>query len=338
MPAVGKTRGPDRKTLQGQLEYAIRTALQHSPEIEELPSIPALSAIESQAPNRILVLRRNLTDILRKLDETQPKTYSAGGGFFELVEGIKQTQETVAEFSKILEVIAALPDTEAAMEVDRWFGNVLQRYYLPKGFSGSFSYADQDYFKFLGHELFVTMIAFLLKDQRWELLARLLIEPIPIRYIPRLTGPGTVNWTIVSDHMAGLIEESRRGQRMSLHADILYERHTKGGLAAIMPIDDFMEADYFLFLAAELPQPDDAVAMEWRPWSDLYLKHTPLFLRNAERKETTDQLAKVFNVPDAQELRRRIIMRAGNIRALFNNGMWIDPVSKDELERIGTRP
>jgi hypothetical protein len=36
---------------------------------------------------------------------------------------------------------------------------------------------------------------------------------------------------------------------VSLHADILNARHTSGGLAAIVPMDEFVVADYFLFLA-----------------------------------------------------------------------------------------
>jgi hypothetical protein len=338
MPLTGKTRGPDRRVLESHLEQAIRTALGNSQNVEEPASIPAIAVIEAQTPGRILVLRRNLAAILHKLDEMKPKIHSAGGTVDELTEALSQTQETVSEFSKIAEVVAALADTEAALEVYRWFGNVLERYNNPKGFSGSSSNADHDYFKFIGHELFVTLIAFLLREQRWALLATLLSEPIPIRYLSRLNGPGSLDWTSVSDHLPSLLDESQRKRRMSLHADILKARHTSGGLAAIVPMDEFVAADYFLFLAGEIPQPDEAgVVMEWRPWSAVYLDHTPTFLRNAERKQIADQMIKIFKVPNVEEFRRRMLKRAPGLRALFNTGFWLNPIRTDDINGIGTR-
>jgi len=57
-----------------------------------------------------------------------------------------------------------------------------------------------------------------------------------------------------------------------LHSNILNERHTAGGLAAIMPMNELVAADYFLFLLAELPpeQPPDC-RHHWRPWSAICL-------------------------------------------------------------------
>ena len=62
-----------------------------------------------------------------------------------------------------------------------------------------------------------------------------------------------MDWTYASEHLPSVLDESPRRQRMSLHADVLNERHTKGGLAAIMPMDEFVAADYFLFLLGEMP-------------------------------------------------------------------------------------
>jgi hypothetical protein len=338
MPAEGTTRGPERRGLEGQLEAALRIALQHAQNAQEPPSIPALEAIETQAPNRIPVLRRNLATILRKLEETQPTIYSHGGTVDGLIGAIGQTQEAFAEFSKITEVIAALTDTDAAIEVVHWFGDVFAHYSHSEGFSGRSSNADHDYFKFIGHELVVTFVAFLLKEQRWSLLDTVLSEPIPMRYLARLNGPGAVDWTFASDHLPLLLDEGRRKQRVSLHADILNERHTSGGLAAIMPMADFVAADYLLFLMGEIVQPDDVgVVMEWRPWSALYLRHTPFFLRNAERKHVADQMIKAFHFSDVHEFKRRMLKRAPNLRLLFNSVFWIDPVRAEDIERIATR-
>jgi hypothetical protein len=228
---------------------------------------------------------------------------------------------------------------EAALELLRWFGDIFERYDLPENFRGTFNYADQDYFKFLGHELYVTFIGFFIRERRWDMLERILVEPISVRYIPRYDGPSSVDWKFASAHLRSFINESPRRQRVSLHADILKERHTTGGLAAIMPFEDFMAADYFLFLLGEMP-PENAPAsfFEWRPWSALYLKRAPAFLRSAEHKQIAAQIMKALHIESAEEFRKRLAARAPRLAKLFTNDLfWEGPLRTEDVERFGTR-
>jgi hypothetical protein len=336
MPADEKARGPERKMLERQLEAAIRMALKDLR--REVDAIPAVSAIESQAPNRIIVLRRNLQAIFGELDRLKPRVPSAGGTVHELIAGLKQTQTPVAEFSKIAEMVAAMADAEPAIELHRWLGSILERYRHPEGFTGVSTNADHDYFKFLGHEMFVTLIAFYLREQRWSVLEQALAEPIPLRYLARMNGPSNVEWRYASEHLPSLVDESTRRRRISIRADLLNERHTTGGLSAVMPMNEFVGADYFLFLAGELRHPDTAgVVMEWKPWSAIYLRHAPVFLRNAERKTIADQLIKVLGMSSIEELRQKMFKRAPTLGLLFSNGGWDNPVGQQDIERLGTR-
>jgi len=339
MPAEGKPRGPERKNLEKQLDFAIRAALKNDRSADESGPIPATKAIESQQPNRIIILRRNLDEILKKLDQLQSTKHSEGGTVDELVGALYLTQEAVAEFSKIAEIVSMMSDTDAALEIHRWFGRVFERCQLPENFSGSFSEADQDYFKFLGHELFVTFIGFLLREQRWHVLESVLAEPIPMRYLRREHGSGNVDWSHASDHLLSLINESRRKSRMSIHADILNERHTTGGLAVIMPMEDFMAADYFLFLLGAM-SPEGAANsffFKWRPWSALYLKRAPTFLRNAEHKRIASQIMKLFHITSAEEFRKLLLERAPRLVKLFSSGWWDDPLRTEDANKFGTR-
>jgi hypothetical protein len=338
MPAEGTPRGPERKVLEKQLDGAIRAALTIDRAADSPPSIPAIPAIENQQQNRIIILRRNLDEILTKLDKLQPKTHTQGGTVDELFAALNETQEPVAGFSKIVEVISVMSDMDSLLEVYRWFGRVFERYNTPRHFSGGSSNADRDYFKFLGHELFVTVIAFLIREQRWDMLTAVLAEPIPMRYLQRVSGPGTVEWSYASEDLPSVMDESRRRQRMSLHADVLKERHTTGGLAAIMPMDEFVAADYFLFLFCEMPpEQSPGLIWDWRPWSTLYLNGTPAFLRNAEHKRTAGQLIKVLNVPSFDEFRKRFFERAPRLRKFFSQGIWFDPIQAEDIKRFGTR-
>jgi uncharacterized protein YkvS len=256
----------------------------------------------------------------------------------EFIDGLRQTQEQIAQFSKIVEMIAIMSDLEAAVEVVRWFGNVFERFNHPRGFSGSFRTSDHDYFKFLGHEMFVTFIAFLLREQRWSILEAILDEPIPLRYMYSSDGPGSVTWVYGSTYLPSLIDESTKRQRMSLHADFLKERHTTGGLEAVLPIEEFVAADFLLFLLGETRKSDESGwSVGWRPWSVLYLKSTPYFLVSAERKKIAEQMVKVFKLNGTEELKKRILESAANVGQMFSNGFWLNPIKSEIIARIGTK-
>lgn len=73
MPSEAEQKSAERKLLESQLNIAIRAALEHEGNTNTSPTIPAIPAVENQRPNRIIVLRRNLDEILKKLDNLQPK-------------------------------------------------------------------------------------------------------------------------------------------------------------------------------------------------------------------------------------------------------------------------
>jgi hypothetical protein len=333
-----KERGPERKLLEKQLDAAIRSALATGDEPKDAPANPAIQAIENHQPNRIIVLRRNLEKIIKELERLEPKKPRDGGTVDELIAALPLTQEPVAEFSKLAEVAVVMNDNEAVLEIYRSFGRIFERYDLPQNFSGAYSKADQDYFKFLGHELVVTVVAFLLREQRWQLLETVLAEPIPVRYMRRDDRPGSVDWTFGSEHLLSLMGEGSRRHRVSLQADILKDRHTIGGLATILPMEEFVAADYFLFLMGELSAGDGPhFSFDWRPWSAIYLHGTPLFLRNAERKQIAKELMKLFKVDTAEKFRQRFAERAYRLRELFQNTFWDEPVRDEDIQKFGTR-
>ena len=212
MPETSVERAPERKRLELQLEGALRAALAGLPEeLATADPIPAIHAIENVAPNRKVILRRKLGELLSEIDRLEPKKPRDGGTADELIDAIDKTQELVGEFSKIAEATAAMNDVDSAIEIWRWFGKLFERYDLPESHTGTDTQADQDFFKFVGHEMFITFIAFLMREDQWETLARALDEPIPMHV--RNRGLGAVGWEFASEHLALLIDESRRKQR-----------------------------------------------------------------------------------------------------------------------------
>ena len=331
-------RSSERKHLSAKFDTALRAALAALPAdmAESLP-IEAVTAIENVVPNRKIILRRSLADTLRKIESLEPKKPRDGGTADEMMDAIGQTEEVVGKFSKIAQAVAMMNDVDSAIEMYRWFGNLFERYNLPDNYNGRFTEADQDFFKFLGHEMLVTLIAFLMREQQWQTLARVLDGPIPMHLANR--GLGNVGWEYASEHLLSLLDESPRRQRMSLHADILNQRHQQGDvLASVLPMQDLMDADYFLFLLSRTLKDDSGFDRHyWRAWSCLYLKHTPAFIQSSERMRFAEEAARALGLASVGAFKKLLAERGPELRRLFSFGFWDYPIEPHDVDRIGTR-
>jgi len=337
MPPGAAERAPERTRLTNIFQIALQAALAHVP-IDVTPdlTLSARTAIENNEPNRVIVLRRALGLILHSLESMKPKTFSEGGIAEDLIAGITSTQNVVGEFSKLTESIAVMNDTQTVLEIHKWFGQIFEKYDLPRGFNGQFSNADFDFFKFLGHELYVTFIAFLLRERRWNSLVEVLDQPISVSYLRRQDGPGDVSSYHASVHLPSLTDEGTRRRRISLHADILSDRHSKGYLKDILPTEDFMDGDYFLFLRSVVS--NEAAFVEWYPWSVLYLQRAPAFLRSAENARVAQQLAQSLTFANASALKAKLLEVTSRLNQLFSHhGVLRFALSKNDIERIGSR-
>lgn len=338
MKVEEENRAPEKSKLEKQLEIAIRSALEEVPEPEIISeAIPAILALENNQPNRIIVLRKNLSELLQKIDDNQPTPHSEGGTVENLKESINATQELIAEFSKIVETVAIMKDEDAAVEIYKWFGNIFERYDYPPNTNGRISNADHDYFKFVGHEMFVTMIALYIREQKLDILKEILSQAISIKYLRNENGPVMVYWDYASEHLPLLLDESKVKNRLSIHADILENRHTIGGLSTIMPMEEFDAADFFLFLLGEVSEEQyDGPSFKWRPWSVLYMKHIPMFIKNAEQKGYAQKLIEIFNVASIDEFKKRLKERYKVVTKLFQGGFWHIPNLDEDIEKIAT--
>ncbi len=99
-----KDRSTPRKELAGKLEAALRSTLPLVPSRGTFsPASPVIEAVENQRPNRRIAVRAELADILKGLDNVQPKKIIDGGTAEDLLQAISKTQPIVARFSKLAE-------------------------------------------------------------------------------------------------------------------------------------------------------------------------------------------------------------------------------------------
>ncbi len=338
-------KGPERRRLAASLKTAIKAAVESIPQAPLLPDATetATNAIETAAPNRILAIRRAMGQIVSELESVAPPLFRNGGTVDQLIIGLNGTVSAVGSYTRLAEAIASMDDTYAARTLYKGLIPILEHYDNPRGFTGTYNERDFDYWKFLGHELLTTLTAMLLREERYETINAIIEEPITVGSSRRAK---PVTFGYASEWLQSLEPIQKAKGRVSYHADLLRERHARkdndtpenGPLADILPFDELLAADYLLFLRGELEThaPRDR-GFEWIPWTSVYLRETPDFLHAASRTATAQRLAIALGVPDVVSLKSRLLERAARLSRLWQNGFYDQPLTKEDIERIGSR-
>jgi hypothetical protein len=261
-----------------------------------------------------------------------------------LVESIEATRRSVLSFSRLAQAITvATGATEAAHAMYSGFTYLLDLYWLPRGSeSGMFFDEAFDLPKFIGYETFVTLFGLLIRENRWQLIGDLLDDDL---YVNTQYGGrrGTVGLGYVSQPLKLLDVRKQRIKLtyLTLHGFLLNERHKQGDLAEVMPMEQFVDADYFLYLRGQL-QPDrpnqDRGGVEWRPWSSIYLQDVPRYLEAARRVKGAQRLLHPLAVEDISTLRLRFTERVHGLGEIFGTTIWDDPMRRFDPQSIGTVP
>lgn len=334
-------RVSQRKDLESKLRQSLHTILSG---IEErvvaepndlmLMSDRAVAAVEGLQPTQATLVRKFMSGLLADFDKAAPPFPGLqidGEPDDLLVQAIDQTEELVHAFTRVASAIALSDNVELVYVLYRYFEKVVDKYEVPWGYSGHFRRVSLDFYKFIGHELFVSMLALLIREKKWKTIADLLDESLYVENTSR-GEPRSVTFGYISDHVGGLESRNQRLklQRACLHADIIKERHSRGGLGQLVPMVQFLEADFFLFLRE---------GFEWKPWSVVYLGDTltPRFLLEARRSKYAYQLLRPLLLEDMLSLRARVAERKTDLRRFFRQSVYYNPLSDFDPETIATQ-
>ena len=340
MPRESEERATERKKLEAVLTEALRTILaglevQTIGEVIQPQSIgeQARVAVENCQSNQAFLVSRFINWLIDELEKLAPDFSGAGVPDELLIQAIEQTKELVLEFARLSDVIAKMDNFQAAQALYKGFEVIVERYNPPRDFSSSIRQVKLDYYKFIGHELFVTLFSFLIKKNCWELIAELLEEDIYVEnyWIGSYSfEPSVVSFTYVSQSARSWEHKS------STHANLLNERHTEGELAQVVPMQQFMDADCFLFLRAEFLEAEASRWINaWKPWSTLNMEQAPRYLLEATRAKYAQKLLRPLGVDNIVNLRASIAKGAARLRQIHGSLYPFHPFGSFNPETIG---
>ncbi|HEY7424713.1 MAG TPA: hypothetical protein VH682_10835 [Gemmataceae bacterium] len=350
LPLGAEDKPDQRRKLQEGLEAALRAILLDlpTPQTSSVPSAAdkAIESIEEKKPSQSALCTRFMSGIADRVRELTPKLEREKINEWddELVEAIRQSLPLVTDFARVADAVALHDSREAALGLFRGFAPLLAQYKLAPGTPGQIHPVQFDFFKFIGNELMVTLFAALIREDRWNTVAKLCQEPIMIPN-PDVPGPSqaerTVTYLYASKNVELLDHRSRRLKlnRVSLHADILKERHKSGQLGELSPWRRFQDADVFLYLRSFAPEEFYVPNKIWLPWSAALLDGaSPRYLVEATHREKAEQLLEPLGVPDIVALRNHLAQAAHGLRRIFNyRNLFNDPLEGLRPDLIGTK-
>lgn len=351
MPEQCENRATERKVLESKLEAALRAILTHieTQRLEENTqnlSIgdQARAAVENAQPNQVLLVRKFMDWLVSEIDTLKPDFSKDDERDDLLVESINQTTRLVIDFAQLGQSIAIMNASEPALTLYKSFNKIIEHYYVPRGFSGDIPTHNFDFYKFIGHELFVTFVTFLIREGRWELIPDILEEEIYIEN--REWGQaGLVSFGYISKHVGllGYRNERLKLKTISVHADILKERHDEGDLTELVPMRQFMESDYFLFLRGEFEKPELVGPSAWNAWSTIFMgEQPPRYIAQAIRKNYAEKLLRPLGIDTIDTFRSKLIELkvAQRLAKTFGDPFHLDiedPLEYLNPQDIGTR-
>ncbi len=347
LPLGAEDKPVQRKKLQDGLEAALRAVLVATspPQVPASPSAAdkAVESIIAGTASQSALCARVVPQISERVRELTPKLVREKTNEWdeELVEAIRQTVPLVEDFANVADAAAVHNSKEGALGLFRGFAPLFTQYTLAPGTSGAFYSVQFDLPKFIGHELMVILFAALVGERRWKIVADLCREAIVVpNATSRFSAQTPVNFVYASEYVELLDHRNQRLKlnRISVHADILQERHEAGRLGELSAWSRFQDADVFLYLRSAFANEDPDLFDIWRPWSAAILRGCPDYLLEATRREKADILLEPLGVADLSKLRSRLKESIGKLYRLFGSrSLFYHPFQGLNPDLIGTK-
>ena len=235
----------------------------------------------------------------------------------------------------VIETMIVSHKTEETIQVIHAFFERLLEYKNKVNTQNRFWNFQADHFKFLGYEIFMNFMTFLVNKRYFEQIKTFLGDYYCKFYAET---PKLRNFTIFDSDMYSfdIKNQMLNPQRISLKADLLKKRWR--GRAE--EFEKLMQTDLLLYLCALNMQVSDKTDMytRWYPVSLVYANPGEyafeLFLRATSRKFFDQTLGTLGLTLDSIKTMRQDLDR---LRGHYNGLGWIDPQALINLDKLATK-
>ncbi len=319
-------RSEIKKGLIRDLKLALTAGFSHIN--VQAPTTSIIDKIKNNVPSKKIDLREYLSNVINSLEKIEPKMMRDGGTAEDLLVAIPKTKPLLLDFAKLSEAIVLMDDIDSASEIFNWFGKILTKYDPISG-SGRNYNCDGDFYKFVGHDFFVSFITPFLREKKWNTLKDMLKETLKVGPTDHHRNGTKTTWHELYQYSPLLADESKKRNRISLHSDLLKEMHENDDVARVVPFNEFTEVDFFLHLHGN-GKTQDRYHSRWYPISScVWLRRTPEFISDSIDYPTAMKICGVLQIGDIDELKRRLTH-------LQIQWEWSSPIENDDIQKIGS--
>ncbi len=338
-------RSEAKKHLMGTMEDAIRQMIDQEHQRPAAPVPPtaleiAANAIGAQQPARTSNVRNYLDGLLQELGAIAPKWDEQYEYDPQLIASLEKTPPLVCDFGRLCQAVAQVDDHQCVNELHRFFEKLLERYDVPKGFQGSYNEWQFDFWKFMGHELMVTCVQFMLEERRWALLATLLGRDLHSARAQELGHPPLKSFAYLQQNLKVL---AHRKQRLNinwitLHGQILKERHEKGGPVDCVPLEGFQEAELFLFMRGEIVKEKKDHWVYWVPETSIYYRGVPRFIAESRQRTVAEEVMVALGGSSLDDVKARLKERVPMLEKVWHQAWpYTLPFDLKYIDEMGSR-
>jgi len=304
-----------------------------APPIKSGPSIIDLEyALKTNDLQIEALFNEYLNNLFNKLTALKPD-FTKSENYDDIIfEQIKLGNSITYDFIKSAILASKYKKLTLLQIMYDFFGKILTLYDLPVGFSGQYRTTDFDGFKFLGYEMFVGLVASILKYDNWIFIADLLRKDFFVeksqesKYISFLA----INRTIqsIDDYRNKRLFNSRK---IYLSSEIIRDRFNESELSELILHKQFMEADYLLFIRTVCQINDiNYLNKVWFPRSCLFLNDVPVYLRKAEKADILVIIAYACGYDNPKDFVNNFSQKHSAFNSFFNYFSVLNYFSKDD--------
>jgi len=299
----------------------------------------ALEAIRSRKEYCRGALIEYFTVFTRNLEKFR---LSGKEGEFDdrIVENIEQFLPYRNEAIEIFLALAQYRDTtDTYQQLHRFLEGLIPYMERPHNIT-RYSDWDFDNFKFIIHELFLYIIASLLKYECFEAVAYLLRHHYYLEKEYSYGPDNMVLFDIFRPYLKSLEYRNNRLKlnRLSVHADLLSQRSKISGIA----FHQLMQADFVLFIRSSLNSLREEIYQTWWPITLVYIeRHRGAFeiFARSQSKEYFNKVKGLFDVKNKEEIDPMIqAFKSGKLQIPRWDFTSVNPLILLGFEKIATRP